>query len=210
MSFAEVNELLLDILKNLAIFPYRFVYQRNTHNPIVAVMDTTSSTDCKAKLEIWFKLKLREAQYVQVAVGPPDSAASFPHSKNSSLNHRMLIQGAILFAATVASLSWSTVSTSHWSGPALWYAAILLSLTSVILGGQQAWLSPLSISTQNADMFKHKFRARRRRALIAWQAPMMCLCYSIVLFLAGLTVVIVSPFASNRTWGEEAKVICIL
>lgn len=35
---------------------------------------------------------------------------------------------------------------------------------------------------------------------------MMCLCYSIILFLAGLTAVVISPFASIGTWGDEAKV----
>ena len=88
MSFAGVNKLLLDILKNLAISPYRLVYHRNTHDPIVAVLDTNSSTDCKIKLEIWFHLKLREAQYVQVAVGPP-TLLPFPHSKTISPNHIM-------------------------------------------------------------------------------------------------------------------------
>ena len=80
----------------------------------------------------------------------------------------------------------------------------------MILGGQQAWLLPAFTSPENAAEYKLKFQARRQVLLLAWQAPMMCLCYSIVLFLAGLTVVVVSPFASNGTWGEEAKVISIL
>lgn len=63
---------------------------------------------------------------------------------------------------------------------------------------------------QDAENYKEKIQARRQLALFAWQAPMMCLCYSIILFLAGLTAVVISPFASIGTWGDEAKVgFCI-
>lgn len=37
---------------------------------------------------------------------------------------------------------------------------------------------------------------------------MMCLCYSIIMFLSGLTVVVISPFTNKRIWGDEAKVRC--
>ena len=111
-----------------------------------------------------------------------------------------------MFGAPIASLSWTAVPSSHWSGPALWYAAIVLSLTSVVLGGQQAWLLPISISPHEAQIYRDKFEGKRQRALLAWQAPMMCLCYSILFFLAGLGVVVISPFARKGNWGEEAKV----
>ena len=141
---------------------------------------------------------------MQVAV-----RSRFPSGTEHYQLTTMLLQGAVLFGATIASLSWPAVSTSHWSGPALWYAAILLALASIILAGQQAWLLPKSITTQTAEEYKRKLQSAHRLMLCAWQAPIMCLCYSIVMFLAGLTVVVVSPFATNRIWGDEAKVCSI-
>ena len=42
--------------------------------------------------------------------------------------------------------------------------------------------------------------------LFALQAPIMCLTYSIVFFLAGLASVVLSPVAKNPEWNSEAKV----
>lgn len=68
MSVAQVNEFLLDKIKKLALSPYRFVYFRNTHDPIVTILNTTDGVNCLIKLKLFFKLKLREVQYVQIAV----------------------------------------------------------------------------------------------------------------------------------------------
>ena len=51
MSVAKLNEFLLDKIKTLALSPYRFVHIRNTHDPIVAVLNATDSADCKTRLE---------------------------------------------------------------------------------------------------------------------------------------------------------------
>ena len=80
---------------------------------------------------------------------------------------------------------------------------------SVILGGQQAWLLPHSVSIEDAERYKEKLQSSRRRMVFASQAPMMCICWAIVFFLVGLTVVVVSPFAINRVWGDDAKVCSI-
>ena len=42
--------------------------------------------------------------------------------------------------------------------------------------------------------------------LFALQAPLMCLTYSIIFFLAGLTSVVLSPLAENPGWNSDAKV----
>ena len=71
MSLARVNDVLLNVPRRLAVLPYRFVYRRNTEDPIDAVLNTTNSHDCKRELEKWFRMKMREVQYVQIAVCPP-------------------------------------------------------------------------------------------------------------------------------------------
>ena len=50
MSVAKLNEFLLDKIKTLVLSPYRFVYIRNTHNPIVAVLNANDTADCKTEL----------------------------------------------------------------------------------------------------------------------------------------------------------------
>ena len=42
--------------------------------------------------------------------------------------------------------------------------------------------------------------------LFALQAPLMCLTYSIVFFLAGLASVVLSPLAVSPGWNAQAKV----
>ena len=69
MSIAKMNESIFDIVKKIVLSPYRFAYFRNTKDPIDAVLSpTTDIEDCKTKLERFFHLKLREVQYVQIAV----------------------------------------------------------------------------------------------------------------------------------------------
>ena len=82
----------------------------------------------------------------------------------------------------------------------------MLSLTSIILGGQQAYALPHTIGTEDVGIYKEKLRSARRRVVFASQAPMMCLAYAIILFLAGLTVFVVSPFTKKKSWGDESKV----
>lgn len=122
-------------------------------------------------------------------------------------------QGAILFTSIISCLSWSNLSRSHWSGPALWYAGIILSLTSVVLGAQQTLELPEASGTIDALTFKRRLTARHsnpptpsRIMLFALQAPFMCMTYSIALFLAGLTSVVLSPLARQPMWDDDAKV----
>lgn len=110
----------------------------------------------------------------------------------------------------------------HWSGPALWYTAIVFSLIAIIPGAQQTMLMPdFSPSLSNVSAIRKKLasgqdietdrdrvipRRPSRLVLFALQAPLMCLAYSILLFLAGLTSVVLSPLSHNPGWNAEAKV----
>ena len=120
-----------------------------------------------------------------------------------------------MFTSTISCLSWSNLSTTYWPGPALWYGSIILALTSIIVGAQQAMFMPDTVDTEAAQEFRRRHIANngsekrpepRQIMLFVWQAPLMCLSYSIVFFLAGLTSVVLSPLAQRPGWNAEAKV----
>ena len=129
-----------------------------------------------------------------------------------------------MFASTISCLSWSVLSSSYWSGPALWYGSIVLALMAVMLGAQQVMFLPDNFDADAARDFRVRLMVRssrekkraaevlepRQSMLFAWQAPLMCLSCSVVFFHAGLLSVVVSPLARKREWGDEAKVCRIL
>ena len=119
-----------------------------------------------------------------------------------------------MFASIIAALSWPTVVGKHWSGPALWYAGVVFALVAIVLGAQQTMVlsdacqNPNNVSKVRKNLMRGSARRERpgRTVLFALQAPLMCLAYSIVLFLAGLTSIVLSPLAQNPGWNAEAKV----
>ena len=126
-----------------------------------------------------------------------------------------------MFASTISCLSWSNLSSSHWSGPALWYGSIILALMAVMLGAQQVMFLPDKFDGNAARDFRKRLMVRsrekmraelepRQSILFAWQAPLMCLSCSVVFFHAGLLSVVISPLARKPGWGDEAKVCGIL
>lgn len=129
-----------------------------------------------------------------------------------------------MFASTISCLSWGVLSSSYWSGPALWYGSIVLALMAVMLGAQQVMFLPDNFDGNAARSFRKRLMVRsnreekraiellepRQSMLFAWQAPLMCLSCSVVFFHAGLLSVVVSPLARKREWGDEAKVCGVL
>jgi hypothetical protein len=121
-------------------------------------------------------------------------------------------KSVVIFAALISSLSWATLSNSHWSGPALWYAGIVLSLTALVLGAQQSIALPSEADTDGACNIQQRLRSDgkattpRQDMLFIQQSPLMCLSWAVFCFLAGLTSVVVSPLARHPVWGIEAKV----
>ena len=59
----------MNLLATLVTLPYRYVYRRNTYDPIQAILATNTSSTYEAELERWFRLRRGESQYVQIAVG---------------------------------------------------------------------------------------------------------------------------------------------
>ena len=50
------------------MLPYGHLYRAHTRGPIISIIEEDDELEVRAKLIRWFHLKLREAQYVQVAV----------------------------------------------------------------------------------------------------------------------------------------------
>jgi len=63
--------LFAECLVFIATSPYFRIFNRNTRRPLKELAETTDETRIKEFLLRWTVLKLREAQYVQVAVSHP-------------------------------------------------------------------------------------------------------------------------------------------
>ena len=91
-----------------------------------------------------------------------------------------------------------------------------MALMAVVLGAEHTMmLSNLSAPTRNILTVRKKLRGMmsakdnvRPGAIILFtlQAPLMCLAYSIILFLGGLASFVISPLAMNPIWDADAKV----
>ncbi|MCJ1456296.1 hypothetical protein MMC28_006656 [Mycoblastus sanguinarius] len=163
----------------MALLPCLQAYQRDTLLPIIFIIEKETEVEVHYELAKCFKIKIREAQYVQVA-------------------------GAILFTSTISCLSWNNFSDCHWSAPALWYAGILFALTSIMLGAQQTLMIPdesevVDALTVQNRLTTNKSLPRRPNCfmLFVLQAPVTCLSYAIMFFLGGLGSVVFSPLAQN-------------
>ena len=64
--------------------PYGFFYDRNTRTPLTNIAASTNPADCRSHVEAFFKAKIREAQYVQVAVRD-----TVPHSSHTYRNNQL-------------------------------------------------------------------------------------------------------------------------
>ena len=68
-------------------------------------------------------------------------------------------------------------------------------------------ISDLGDGTEQASERLSKWsKIKERNILFVWQAPIMSLAHSVIFFLVGLISVVVSPFAKEVGWNDEAKV----
>lgn len=123
-----------------------------------------------------------------------------------------------MFASVTSCLSWNSLNNRHWSGPALWYATIIFSLSCIFTGAQQSLVLPEAdsiekLTSEELERMKQSFAASKQRSsqpsrlsLFAWQIPLMLLGYAVVTFLGGLCSVVLSPLARNPGWNDETKV----
>lgn len=118
-------------------------------------------------------------------------------------------------------LTWNSTETSHWSGPALFYASTIFALVAIISGSQQLWILPrVDLAAAKSDAEKKtrqqlvSFISRlqddeggpKTKYVFALQTPIMLLTFSVMAFLAGLCAVVYSPLAANLAWDANAKV----
>ena len=59
---------LVDGCAFVAMLPYGSIYRRNTLLPIIFIVEQDDVLERQTAIKRWFRIKLREAQYVQVAV----------------------------------------------------------------------------------------------------------------------------------------------
>ena len=188
----------------MALLPCLQAYQRDTLLPIIFIIEKETEVEVHYELAKCFKIKIREAQYVQVAVS---TIIVFFHGPELIPEFKLILsrsQGAILFTSTISCLSWNNFSDCHWSAPALWYAGILFALTSIMLGAQQTLMIPdesevVDALTVQNRLTTNKSLPRRPNCfmLFVLQAPVTCLSYAIMFFLGGLGSVVFSPLAQN-------------
>ena len=56
---------------SILTWPYRFFYNENTRDPIIAIVSGQDETTIQLEVNRWLKVKLKEARYVEAAVSLP-------------------------------------------------------------------------------------------------------------------------------------------
>ncbi|KAK3376798.1 hypothetical protein B0T24DRAFT_229707 [Lasiosphaeria ovina] len=127
LGLYNFSELLFGGLVQLITLPYHRFFTYNTLRPIQEVLrhastgvqpDSPDRRELHAVLVGWRTRKKDELSFVAVAA-------------------------TVMTAIDTASFSWGNVATSHWVGPAFWYAALTTSVFGIFLAAQQ--LSLLSL-----------------------------------------------------------------
>jgi hypothetical protein len=127
----------------------------------------------------------------------------------------------------------------HWIGPACWYCSLVLSIVAILLSSSQALifnaLNPPSTQVNSSGDFRKYLAlilvvppdrmqlmaeetrreisqsyAIRWKMVFTWQAPMMLMAYSVMFFMAGLTVYVCTPLFNGQATTAGGKVrICL-
>lgn len=180
-------------------FFYHHLHKRTTVDPLTKIASENDCNEMRVLFVEWSELKRSESKYIQIA-------------------------GGLLFTSVTSCLQWTSIQTSHWSAPALFYCSLLFSLTSVVNGSQQILVLPGEKSTRSqtdieqekraANVVKCRIKGHRPDGLnnsyvYALQSPIMLLTFSVATFLAGLFSVIFSPLAHSLTWDSQAKIALV-
>ncbi|KPI39938.1 uncharacterized protein AB675_11377 [Cyphellophora attinorum] len=183
------------VLWRLLTFAYYESFQRNTVDPLNRIIQAPNDDVRLQLLREWSDIKVEESKYIQIA-------------------------GGFLFTTVASCLTWNSTETSHWTGPALFYASTVFALVAIISGSQQLWILPrVDASPSNSDAGKKRreelvsFIARlsndeggpKSKYVFALQTPIMLLTFSVMAFLAGLCAVVYSPLAARLAWDDDAK-----
>ncbi|EMR65481.1 hypothetical protein UCREL1_7541 [Eutypa lata UCREL1] len=118
------------------------------------------------------------------------------------------IMGGIAFAAFAGALSWADHDKMHWLGLACWFGSLMLALGSVVLGVQQRSLIDALQDLASPPCLEKHFRRPYQRwfVIFTWQAPLMMVNYSFILFTVGLLDYVVNPVVRSGVFDDHARV----
>ncbi|KAK6342140.1 hypothetical protein TWF730_001618 [Orbilia blumenaviensis] len=118
------------------------------------------------------------------------------------------ICATVVGAAITASIQWNQTYDAHWSILGFWYGALLLSLLSVVICFHLGiYLSSIPLrpdwTYRSAIVGEGTFG--RYASLWVLQTPTQLLSYSIISYVLGLSVMIISHLWEGP-WGDGSKV----
>ncbi|KAE9368909.1 hypothetical protein N431DRAFT_428640 [Stipitochalara longipes BDJ] len=129
--------------------------------------------------------------------------------KNSELQ-MVSFAGTLIASAVTGSIQWSSLSTAHWFVAAAWYSTLLFSLMSVIMAFYLTiLLSNFAIKSDgNAILLKalrktNYQKKSRWASLFALQMPIMLLSYALIMYIVGLSLMVIRPLWTEP-WGNSS------
>ncbi|KAL6171040.1 hypothetical protein ACJQWK_03985 [Exserohilum turcicum] len=207
------------VFVKIATLPYYRLYHFNTIDPLQKLADLASETPLTTQrfqraLSSWRARKLSELQFTTI-------------SKQTQK------QCTVLAAAVIGAFSWTTISEAYWLTHGFWHMSLILAILGILLSASEVTvlnlLGPVKPLVQQQqqqqrpvttlDIAIAKYRpllftlttdnagapryAPRRKMVFTWQAPLMFMSYSVCAFLAGLTILVCSPFIRrDKVWGD--------
>ncbi|KAL2292875.1 hypothetical protein FJTKL_07928 [Diaporthe vaccinii] len=191
-------------LSNVITLPYYRFYRQNTLLPIVRLAKSVEDKDpadlIYQRLHQWQTRKLDEYRFVQLSA-------------------------SLLAAAVIGSFSWPIPETIHWLSPASWRRLnmvvrikdgapgdLLISTAAPPepavqpQAAAQATTGPTG-GQNTVSPGPPPVRAEVRWNMVfTWQAPMMLLSYSLIGFVMGLTICILTPLYDGRNFDVACKI----
>lgn len=127
-------------------------------------------------------------------------------------------QSTVIVALVIGCFSWPDIRDHHWTARAFWYSCISLDVIAIGLATQQTTI----LESIDHDMDQTGTLVETLGAMLVvgdqpnqepnwmmigvWQAPLMLLNYSIILFFVALTIHVCDAFVQERGWGDASKV----
>jgi hypothetical protein len=117
---------------------------------------------------------------------------------------------------------------AYWLTHGFWHSSLILSILGILLAASEITvldlLGPLRPSqmVSDAELFFERYKplllsrkgtdsqlvVPRKKMVFTWQGPLMFMSYSVSAFLAGLTILVCTPFireGSNWTVGHSVS-----
>ncbi|KAF2849950.1 hypothetical protein T440DRAFT_468999 [Plenodomus tracheiphilus IPT5] len=190
------------ILVRMATLPYYRLYSFNTIAPLerIAKLQSESRSDSRTirrAISSWRTRKLSELQFITIAC-------------------------TVLAAAVIGAFSWTTVEEAYWLTYGFWHSSLILSILGILLSASEITVLHLLGPLEQSSKFSREDYAVRRyqplliscksealqiyeprkKMIFTWQGPVMFMSYSVCAFLAGLTILVCTPFIrEGRNWG---------